>query len=86
MILVAKWVAVARHGLKLWENDAIRLINIFRPLLGQKINLKIKKSSKVCPNTARTWGSLCLDKPVLVELQLALCEGDGTLPFLEQSS
>ena len=43
MILVTKWVAVARHGLKLWENDARRLICIFRPTLDQTINLKIGK-------------------------------------------
>ena len=37
-------VEVRDLGLILWENDATPLINIFRPVLDQKINIKNKKS------------------------------------------
>ena len=42
-----KWVAVARHGLKLWENDATPLISVSRPLLTPKT---LAQKSKIFKN------------------------------------
>ena len=36
-----KWVAMARHGLKLWENDATWLKIIFKYVLGPEFNTKL---------------------------------------------
>ena len=39
MLFDLKWVAVARHGLKLWENDGTGLKIISRCLPGQKLKI-----------------------------------------------
>ena len=41
-----KWVAVARHGLILWENEATRLTNLLKYLPGPGIEFLILKFNK----------------------------------------
>ena len=36
-----KWVAVARHGLILWETDATHLMSLFKSILDPNIELLI---------------------------------------------
>ena len=37
-IFALKWVAVARHGLILWENDATHLTSLLKSVLDLKID------------------------------------------------
>ena len=41
------WVAMARHGLILWESGAVLVISIFRPIMDQKTHKKYKKIRKI---------------------------------------